>query len=80
MAELCAEAYSSPPDIDAGGVEILARDNGPTTVAVAFRGTTFDGIDILRDLWAIATPEGSLGLCHRGFLLGARQAMSKVLE
>lgn len=59
-AELSNEAYSRA-DVDIGGTQLIVGDWDDYKI-VAFRGTEFDGTDILTDL-KIRTKNGA----HRGF-------------
>lgn len=61
-----------------GGVEVLIEKVGHVTVA-AFRGTEFDGIDILRDLRGLPWWSRHLrAWCHSGFLKGVRMIWPKL--
>lgn len=69
-AAASAAAYDAT-DFAASGCEIrLVEDED--YLLIAFRGTTFDGLDILRDLRGIPWTSPSLGFAvHSGFLHGA---------
>lgn len=78
LAVLCQASYDDH-DIKAGDTEVLITTIGDYTV-FTFTGTRFDGKDILKDLWAIpwwASEAG--GFAHRGFLIGVRDIMPKLL-
>lgn len=69
LAKLSAQAYKNQT-ISAGGTEVLIRQRGPIEVW-AFRGTTFDGIDILKDLRAFPWwSKGANTFVHKGFFRG----------
>lgn len=71
LARLSSAAYKKHT-VAADNTEVLIRDIGPITV-FAFRGTTFDGIDIIRDIRALPRWSGEIqGWAHRGFLKGVR--------
>lgn len=78
MARLSQEAYQPNPDFAIDGVEFLVREIGQSTFAVAFRGTTFNGKDIIRDFRIMPTWNQKLGIVHRGFLKGAQAAFPYV--
>ncbi len=73
LALLCERAYAEHT-YEAGGVEVLHSGN-----ILAFRGTTFDGADILKDLRGYPWYDKRLGWCHKGFLRGA-QAIWPILR
>ena len=74
LAELSRQAYDSAT-IKANNTEILITESHGCLVC-AFRGTTFDGLDIIRDLRAFPwwASEGR-GFAHKGFLVGVRSIM-----
>lgn len=80
--DLCAlsqEAYTTPPSWQSGDVKAILRWAAPKEPVVAFKGTTPDCLaDWLRDLDAIPMTDHRLGVCHRGFLTGAQQALEWV--
>lgn len=67
IANICKRSYGEFSKKFAGGVAVLKVDN-----VIAFRGTEFDGRDILRDIRAIPWHDPDLGWCHAGFLKGVR--------
>lgn len=71
LARLCLEAYEHS-NFEAGGTEVLIKAVRKTSV-LAFRGTTFDGLDILDDIRAMPWWSREVGaFVHRGFLTGVR--------
>ena len=76
LVRLCREAYTEEPTWRAGGAEVrytvdpLIPDGG--THVWSFRGTTFDGLDILKDLRACPWRPRALGglWVHKGFWRG----------
>jgi len=78
LAGVARLAYEQAPTVEAGGVEVLEvlvdGDQGGAEAAIyGFRGTTFDGADILKDLRALPRRDPELGLIHRGFGDGVRR-------
>jgi len=77
LAKLAEAAYHDHT-YKAGGTEVLVVDRGPLTV-FAFRGTTFDGADIVKDLMAYPWWASEVGtFVHRGFLKGVRAVWSEL--
>jgi hypothetical protein len=79
--DLCAAAaaaYSTPATIIVGDVHCVVTEQ-PMQLIVAFRGTEPDQIDDwLRDFDAIPADGGPLGICHAGFLNGARSVLAQL--
>lgn len=69
LATLSAEAYTAAPTWQRGDVHATATSSDATTI-IAFRGTTRDPRDWLRDLDARPRWHRQLGFCHDGFLTG----------
>jgi len=68
---LSKQAYNKCT-VEAGGTEVLIKTVRKITV-FAFRGTTFDGVDILTDLRACPWWSKEVGtFVHKGFLEGVR--------
>lgn len=64
------DAYEAV-DYSVSGCEISYEERGED-ILIAFRGTTFDGVDIIRDLRGLPRPSSDIGgLAHSGFLHGA---------
>ncbi len=81
LAEQCARTYTQKPAIEADGVELLIEEDNHDNLVVAFRGTTFDGLDIIRDIRALPWWSTSLQTwCHRGFLKGAASIFGPLLR
>lgn len=73
LARLCREAYREPPTFEAGGTEARLTIEAHGVTVVAFRGTTFDGLDIIKDLRTMPWWSRELGCwVHAGFLKGVR--------
>jgi hypothetical protein len=72
LADLAALAYDHEPTLEAAGVEVLEVVVEDIAVVYAFRGTTFDGVDIFKDLRAWPRRDPELGIVHRGFGDGVR--------
>ena len=74
LAEICQEAYQCK-SWSKGGVEILFKHGADANV-FAFRGTEFNGVDILKDLRACPWWSSELGgWFHKGFLKGAELSL-----
>lgn len=74
LARRCREAYDAPPTFEAGGTEARLTIEANNVTVVAFRGTTFDGLDIIKDLRAMPWWSRELGCwVHAGFLKGVRR-------
>jgi hypothetical protein len=71
LAQQSARSYDRW-SVNSGGTEALIAIE-PWGRCVAFRGTTSDFGDILRDLRAVPWYDKDLGWCHSGFLKGARE-------
>lgn len=82
--DLCVvaqEAYTAPPSYQSGDVQAILRWAAPKEPVIAFKGTSENSIgDWLRDLDAVPMSDPKLGVCHRGFLTGAQQALEWVQE
>jgi len=74
-----AAAYNRA-DFAAGNVEgIFEILPGQAATIMAYRGTEFDFKDILTDLRGVPWYASELGVfCHKGFLLGARDAWAAI--
>lgn len=72
-------AYTSPPTYKFGDVQVLLKWAAPKEPVVAFKGTS-SPLDWLRDLDSVPMAHPKLGLCHRGFLLGALEALEAIQE
>lgn len=73
LARRCREAYDEAPTFEAGGTEARLTIEANNVTVVAFRGTTFDGLDIIKDLRALPWWARELGCwVHAGFLKGVR--------
>lgn len=73
LAERCRDAYNMPLDMEADGVEVRVTYDDHENLVFAFRGTTFDGADIIKDLRTIPWYSSKLqGWYHKGFLKGAQ--------
>lgn len=73
FARLCRLAYDEAPTWAAGGTEARLTIEANNVTVVAFRGTTFDGLDIIKDLRALPWWSRELGCwVHAGFLKGVR--------
>lgn len=71
LLSLSAKAYDRHT-FKAGGTEVFVSQVRKQTV-MAFRGTTFDGADIIKDLRAMPWWSKEIGtFVHRGFLVGVR--------
>ena len=77
LAKLCQEAYEKH-SWSKDGTELLVR-LGEGNITIAFRGTTFNGLDILKDMRATPWWNSELGgWFHHGFLRGALNAREYV--
>jgi len=83
LARVAAAAYG-PPDVRADGCEAVIRHVTASRPVLAFRGTTFDGAeilkDIVRDVRAWPAWEPGLGLVHLGFRRSLRAIWPKLWE
>jgi hypothetical protein len=75
LAQICERCYHSVTKQFPNGTEVLVEGD-----VIAFRGTEFDGRDILRDLRALPWHDPVLGWCHAGFLKGVRGECWEWLE
>lgn len=74
LARRCREAYQERPTFAAGDTEARLTIEADNVTVVAFRGTTFDGWDIIKDLRTAPWWARELGCwCHAGFLKGVRR-------
>jgi len=70
LAQYCQEAYQRESH-SKNGTEVLVR-LGEACVVIAFRGTTMNGADILKDMRVVPWWNSELGgWFHKGFLKGA---------
>ena len=79
LALAAQAAYDEPATIAHGGVEVRVTEQAGAVI-VAFRGTEFDGKDILRDLRAVPWQDFFVGWCHSGFLKGVRGVWAPLFE
>jgi triacylglycerol lipase len=75
---LASQTAYHESDISRKGVELTIRRHDKTVV-IAFRGTEFDGRDILRDIKLWPWRDSRIGWCHYGFLMGAREVYPEIL-
>jgi len=75
LAELCEDAYTRDDLKISGDTQgIIARSGGFNIIA--FRGTEFNGVDILRDIRILPWWSKELNcFVHAGFLKAAREAL-----
>ncbi len=74
-------AYELPCDFKAGGVEVRVEEDDHENLVMSFRGTTFDGTDIVKDIRAIPWYSRELGgWYHKGFLGGARAILPVLVD
>ena len=72
LALKCQDAYKFC-DVEAAGVELLINEDDHENVVIAFRGTTLNGTDIIRDIRSYPWWCRELGgWMHRGFRKSAR--------
>ena len=80
LARYAEAAYGSHTFRDqAAGVEVLFEVHRRWAV-LAYRGTEFDGADILSDLRAVPWRDRRLGWCHSGFLKSVRDGLWPRIE
>lgn len=83
LAILAGRAYADPPtwvgkrlgteDVHALRVDVLCG------TVIAFRGTTLNPLDWIRDLDAMAMCHPKIGWCHAGFLRGAQAVSGQII-
>ena len=77
LAAIAGDTYVAAPTWRAGDVHALFTLRRGLRI-VAVRGTTADPADWLRDLSAMPAHDPDIGLCHAGFLAGARALAAQV--
>jgi fermentation-respiration switch protein FrsA (DUF1100 family) len=79
LCHVAQEAYTALPTWQFGDVQAILRWAAPKEPVVAFKGTSPTSLaDWLRDLDAVPQIHPKLGMCHRGFLAGALQALEAI--
>lgn len=82
FAQLSAAAYEHRPDIKDGDTEVFLTKHGDhgRVLVVTFRGTTFDGLDLLLDIWGRPSFDPELDCwIHRGFKFGVHHVWPQLL-
>ena len=81
LAKECKWAYEELHDLEAAGVEVRVSEDNYENIVFAFRGTTFNGADIIKDLRTVPWYSRELqGWYHKGFLTGARAIVPLIIE
>lgn len=81
LAEECKYGYNGIVTFKADGVEVVVTEDNHENLVFTFRGTTFDGTDIIKDLRTIPWYSRELGgWYHKGFLYGARAIMPELID
>lgn len=80
LAEICAATYSATSYAWSGdGDERLTRTQVGEYTVVAYRGTTLNGEDILRDIRFLPWWNSRVGTCPAGFLKGVANVIDKLI-
>ena len=81
LAMECQAWYTGDPTFEANGVEVTVTEDNHGNIVFTFRGTTFDGTDIIKDLRTVPWYSKELrGWYHKGFLYGARAILPLILK